>query len=104
MLDLAEEVWGSNPVNDTHSPLPELLVEQPVREALPADPDPLENTITPQLVEDKVGVNDSWLLQLIGDDASDKVGRGVAKSCHQVVQRLFVHLGHCGELAACTRE
>lgn len=35
---------------DTHTPLSEFLEWDAVREALSADADPLQNTITPQLV------------------------------------------------------
>lgn len=38
-----------------HTPLPELLEWYAVREALSADTDPLQNSITPQLVQNQVG-------------------------------------------------
>ena len=37
-------------------PLPELLEDDAVGEALSADPDPLQDSVTPQLVQDQVGV------------------------------------------------
>lgn len=38
-----------------HTPLSELLEWDAVREALSADADPLQNPITPQLVQNQVG-------------------------------------------------
>ena len=37
-------------------PLSELLEDDTVGEALSADTDPLQNTITPQLVQNQVGI------------------------------------------------
>jgi len=38
----------------THTPLSELLEWDAVREALSADPDPLQYTITPQLIQNQM--------------------------------------------------
>ena len=45
-------------------PLPELLEDDAVGEALSADPDPLQNPVTPELVQDQVGLQ---LTSLVGD-------------------------------------
>lgn len=42
------------------SPLFEFSVEDPVRKALPANPDPLEDAVTPQLMEDQEGIHHTW--------------------------------------------
>ena len=75
-------------------PLPELLEEHSVGEAFAADPDALQHSVAAQLMEDEMGVDVARLLQLVGDDAADKVGRGVAQRGHQVAQRRLVDL--CG--------
>ena len=59
-------------------PLPELSVEETVRETLSADANTLKDSVAPQLVKNQVSVHQAGLLQLVGDDAADKVGRGVA--------------------------
>lgn len=41
--------WGGGAAG-RHPPLPEVSVEQPVREALATDPDPLQNPVAAQLV------------------------------------------------------
>lgn len=38
-------------------PLPEIAIEDPAGEALPADPDPFQYTITAQLVKDQVVIH-----------------------------------------------
>ena len=62
------------------SPLPELCIEETVGESLAADANSLQHSITPQLVQDEMGVDHSSPLQLVGDDATHKVGCGVAWS------------------------
>ena len=47
---------AKNGVTGTALPLSELLEDNAVREALSADTDPLQHTITPQLVQHQVGV------------------------------------------------
>lgn len=42
------------------SPLLELRVEDPVGESLAADADPLQDTVTPQLVQHQEGIHGSW--------------------------------------------
>lgn len=70
-------------------PLPELVVEEAVGESFAADPDALQHTIAPQLVENKVGVDDASSLHLVGDDAADKVRVSASEGGHQVVQGLL---------------
>ena len=67
-------------------PLSELLVEQTIGEALTADSDSFQDTITPELVQNKMSVNDSRSFELIGNDATDKVGCCVTEGCHQFAQ------------------
>ena len=67
-------------------PLPEFLIQQPVGKTFPAYPDPFQDTVAPQLVQHQVGVNDTRTLHFVGDDATHKVGRGVAERCHEVVE------------------
>lgn len=40
----------------SHSPLAELLENYSVRESLSADSDPLQHTVTPQLLQDQVSI------------------------------------------------
>ena len=82
----------------TPSPLPELLVDESVGESLAADPDALQHTVTAQLVEHKVGVDQSRLLELVGNDAADEVGDGVPQGRHEVPEGGLVELSHGGEL------
>lgn len=42
--------------NHSASPLSELLEDDAVGEALPADTDPLQHPVAPELVQDQVGV------------------------------------------------
>ena len=47
-----------------------------------------------------MGVDDPALLQLIGDDAADKVGCCIAEGSHEVVERGLVVLAHRDEAGA----
>ena len=47
-----------------------------------------------------MGINDTRTLHLVGDDATHKVGCGVAKRCHEVVKGLLVEVCHGDKLAA----
>ena len=79
--------------------LPELLEGDPVGESLSADSDALEDTVTPQLVQDQGGVDFSRPLLVVGDDAPDKVGVGVAQGHHQLAQLVLVVLAYRPEHA-----
>ncbi len=81
-------------------PLSELLVNEFVGKALAANSDALQNTVAAELVKDKVGVDESGLLQLVGDDAAHKVRHCVPERCHEVAQRRLVELGHGHKLTA----
>ena len=70
-------------------PLPELVVEEAIGEPFAADPDALQNTVAPQLVENKMSVKGASFLHLIGDDAADKVRVSASQSGHQMVQGLL---------------
>ena len=73
-------------------PLSELLVDQSVGEPLTTDPDSLQHTIAPQLVENEVSVDDPWSFELVGDDATHKMRHCVAEGVHEVAQGLLVKL------------
>ena len=81
-------------------PLLELLVYEPIREALATDTDSFQHTIATELVEYQLSVNNSWLLEFIRNDATNKVGGSVPEGGHEVTQRSFVQLGHCDKLAS----
>lgn len=72
--------------------LPELEVgvDHPVGEALAANTDTFKYTVTSQLVHHKMGIDDSRLLQLVGDDATHEVRLGGPQSRHQVVQLFLI--------------
>ena len=93
--------WGEIARDFATVPLPELLVQHAVGEPLAADPDPFEDAVAAQLVEDQVGVDEAGPLHLVGDDAAHEVGVGVAEGGHQAVEGLAVHLTHRDELASC---
>lgn len=80
--------------------MPELLVDESVWESLAADSDAFQDTVAPQLVEDEVCVYESRLLELVGDDAADKVWYGVPECGNEVSQGGLVQLGHGHKLAA----
>ena len=63
-------------------PLPELLVEKPVRESLSADTDTLQHTVAAQLVQDQLSIDHTGTLHLVGDDATHKVRISVAQVDH----------------------
>ena len=50
-------------------------------------------------MQHQVGVDQPGLLQLIGDDAADKVGDRVPQGGHEVAERGLVDLGHGHKLA-----
>jgi len=56
------------------------------------DTDTFEDTVAAELVEDEGGINDSGLLDLVGDDATDKVGVGLVEGVEQVLELLLVAL------------
>lgn len=45
-------------------------------------------------MHDKMGIDDTRLLQFVGDDATDEVGLGGSQSGHQVVQLFLVGRRH----------
>lgn len=47
---------GGSPIKGLHSPLPELLEDHAVGEALAADPDAFENPVATQLIQHQMGV------------------------------------------------
>ena len=67
----------------------ELRIDHSVWEPLTADPDPLQHSIAAELVQDKLGVNNTSLFELVGDDAADEVGGSVVQHAHQAVQGLL---------------
>ena len=73
--------------------LPELLERDPIGEALAADSDAFQDTIAPQLIQDQGSVDLASPLLVIGDDATDEVGVGVAQGDHQLAELLLVQLG-----------
>ena len=75
-------------------PLLEVAVHHAVREALAADADALEHAVAMQLVEHEVRVNVERLLELVRDDAANKVRVRAVQRGHQLVQRLL-HPSKC---------
>lgn len=51
----------------------------------------------PELIKDERGVDLAGLLLVIGDNAADKVGVGIAKGNHQLGELLLVKLRDCPE-------
>ena len=51
----------------------------------------------PELIKDEGGVDLAGLLLVVGDDAADEVGVGVAEGDHQLGELLLVKLGDCPE-------
>ena len=78
-------------------PLPELLEEESVWEALSADTDAFQDTVAPQLVEHKVSINETRPLHFVGDDTADKVGSCIAEGSHETVEGCLVVLSHGDE-------
>ncbi len=76
-----------------HTPLSELLERDAVREALSADTDPLQNSITPQLVQNQVG---GQLTGLRETGSETQEGRGKDKHTRDIKERMdnFIHLTH----------
>jgi len=72
-------------------PLLELGVHDSAWEALSADTDAFKYTVTLELVKYQSGVDHTWSLQLVGNDATHEVGVGVVQVLHQLVQRFLVH-------------
>lgn len=75
----------------------EVRIHHPVGETFTANTDAFKHTVTGQLVHDKMGVNDTGLLQLVGNDTTDEVRLGGSQSGHQVVQLFLVRGGHSRE-------
>ena len=70
-------------------PLFEISIEDPVGEALSANPDALQHTVTAQLVHDQRVLHGPRSFGLIGDDAAYKVGVSRPQVGHQLVQVLL---------------
>ena len=64
-------------------PCSEVIVDNPVREALATDPNALKHTVAGKLVHNKEGVDHSGLLVVVGHNATDEGGL----SCHQHVDQ-----------------
>ena len=69
--------------------LTELLEEDAVREAEPADTDALQDSVAAELVEDEGSDDFAGFLLVVGNNAADKVGLGLAQSVHEIVQLLL---------------
>lgn len=82
------------------SPKLEVWIVHSVGEALAANTDTLEYTVTGELMHHEVRVNYAGLLQLVGDDATHEVRLRGSQRGHQVVQLLLVGRGHSGEATA----
>ena len=83
-------------VDDVRScdlPLPEILEQHTRWESFTADTDTFQDTITSQLMQDQLSVNCSWFLLLVGNDATDEMGRGGHQCSQQELQLLLVTVG-----------
>lgn len=79
------------PTLKTNSPLTEVGIHHTVGETLPADTNTFKHTVTSELVHDKMGVDDTRLLHLIGDDTTNEMGMSRMQGGHQLVELfLFV--------------
>ncbi len=87
------ESFGNDVGSEELVTLSELLEGDSIGEALSADTDALEDTVAPQLVEDKGGVDFSGSLLVIGNDATNEVGVRVSQGVHQLGQLFLVQLG-----------
>ncbi len=67
----------------------EISIQDPVGEALSADSDALQHTVTAQLVHDQRILHRPRSLSLIGDDAAHKVRVSLPQVGHQLVQVLL---------------
>ena len=80
----------------------EVSVDDPIRESLPANTDTLEHTITGQLVHDKEGVNNSGLLVIVRDNATDEAWLSGHQHVDQVIELILevgadcLEVGHLG--------
>ncbi len=68
------------------------MIDETVGEPFATDSDALQHSVAPQLMHDKVSIDDSRAFQLVGNDAADKMGYGVPEGGHEVVQGLLVEL------------
>ena len=71
-------------------PLPEILEQHPWGESFSADTDSLQHTITSELMQHEVTINQTGFLLLVGDDASHEMRGGVSQGGQQISQLLFV--------------
>ena len=70
-------------------PLLELRVDDPGGESLAANTDAFKHTVTLELVHDQVGVNQTGLLLLVGNDATHEVRVGAVQTLHELGQRFL---------------
>ena len=73
------------------SPLSEVRIHHSIREALTTNTNAFQYTVTGELMHHQMCVDDSRLLEFVGDDTADEVGMGRMKSGHQLVQ-LFLQI------------
>ena len=59
-------------------------------ESLSADSNAFKHTITSQLMQHKLPINDTGCFLLVGDDATDEMRGGGKQSLHQPVQLFLV--------------
>ena len=71
-------------------PLPEIVKQHPRGESFTTDTDSLQHTITSQLMQHEVTINDTWRFGFVGDDATHEMRRGVSEGGQQHTQLLFV--------------
>ena len=70
--------------------MPEICEQHTGGETFPTDTDSLQHTVTSQLMQDELAVDLSGFLVLIGDDATNEMGRCGHKCAQQVLQLLLV--------------
>lgn len=67
-------------------PLLEIRIHQPVRETFAANTDAFQYTVASQLIQHQSRIDDTALLQLVGDDTTNEVRMSRFQHAHQVVQ------------------
>ena len=91
------EALGNHVRGQQLVPLAELLEGNSVGESLATDPDALEDSVAPKLVQHQWGVYLSGLLLVVGDNAADEVRVGVPECDHQLRELLLIELGDGAE-------
>merc|ERR550519_2082606 len=64
----------------------EVSIDDSAGEALSADPNTLQHTVTPQLVDDQEVLHQTWSLGLVGNQATHKVRMSAPQVGHQHTQ------------------